>query len=338
MIEEKIFTSDYRLESIQEDSDKFYFTATSLDNNFECEKGRAILSKKSIGKAYIWRHQHPIQDGNEDTHIYGEVVNSRINDKGFIESKYEVYGHTEDHLALREDIKERQKVGKPLGVSMRYRKYYVGDKILHWDVFEHSGTPFPKCEKCKNIDFIGEKRMPDKEEDKNKDKEKVLEEKDLDESIKKIAELENKLTSRTKIFEEMKSTVETLETELKDKIDELEKTEKTEKTLEEQVLDLKNEVIYLIKKPLIDKCLEVKKLDNRELEFLKAQDEKYLNKKLEQWTEESESKIHIKSQEESAEDAKNKADEEFDKKEPTMEKFTQHIKHKMKNKKGKDKK
>ena len=123
MIEEKIFTSDYRLESIQEDSGKFYFTATSLDNNFECERGRAILAKKSIGKSYIWRHQHPIQDGNEDTHIYGEVVNSRINDKGFIESKYEVYGHTEDHLALREDIKERQLVGKPLGVSMRYRKY-----------------------------------------------------------------------------------------------------------------------------------------------------------------------------------------------------------------------
>ena len=133
--------------------------------------------------------------------------------------------------------------------------------------------------------------MPDKE----KDKEKILEDKDLDESIKKIAELEEQLTSRTKIFEEIKSTVETLEAELKEKTKELEKTEKTEKTLEEQVEDLKNEVVYLIKKPIIDKCLEVKKLDDRELEFLKTQDEKYLNKKLEQWTEESESKIHIKS-------------------------------------------
>ncbi len=336
MIEEKTFTSDYRLESIQEDDGKFYFTATSLDNNFECEVGRAILSKKSVGKAYIWRHQHPIQDGNEETHIYGEVIASRINDKGFIESKYEVYSHTEDHLILREDIKERQRIGKPLGVSMRYRKYYVGDKILHMDVFEHSGTPFPKCEQCTNIDFIGEKKVPDKEE--IKENEKKLEVKDLDESIKKIGELENQLTSRTKIYEEMKSTVETLEAKLKEKSKKLEETTKAEQTLEEKVEDLKNEVIYLIKKPIIDKILEVKKLDKRELEFVKNQDEEYLNEKLEQWSKESEAKIHVKSQEQTAEEAKNKADEEFDKKEPSMEKFTQHIKHKMKNRKEKDEK
>lgn len=336
MIEEKTFTSDYRLENVQENDGKFYFTATSLDNNFECEIGRAVLSKKSKGKAYIWRHQHPIQEGNENTHIFGEVVNSFINDKGFIESKYEIYGHTEYHLALRETIRERQKVGKPLGVSMRYRKYYVGDKILHYDVFEHSGTPFPKCERCTNIDFIGEKKVPDKEEIK---KEKIkLEEKDLEESLKKIEGLENQLNSTTKIYEEMKSKVETLEADLKAKSDELEKTEKSEKTLEEKVEDLKNEVIYLIKKPIIDKILEVKKLDERELEFIKTQDEKYLNKKLEEWSKESESKIHVKSHEETAEEAKNKADKEFSEKEPSMEKFTQHIKHKMKNKKEKDEK
>jgi len=335
MIVEKIFTSDYRLEAIQEDNGKFFFTATSLDNNFECEIGRAILSKKSIGKAYIWRHQHPIQEGNEDTHIFGEVVNSLINDKGFIESKYEIYSHTEDHLALRETIRERQKIGKPLGVSMRYRKYYVGDKILHWDVFEHSGTPFPKCTKCKNIDFIGEEKVPDKEEIK-KEENKKLEEKDLDESLKKIGELENQLTSRTKIFEEMKSTVETLEAELKKKTNEL---EKTEKTLEEKVEDLKNEVEYLKKKPIIDKILEVKKLDDRELEFLKIQDKKYLDGKFEQWSKETESKIVVKTHEESAEEANEHADEEFDKKEPTMAKFTEHIKHKIKIKeKDKDKK
>lgn len=323
MIVEKTFTSDYRLESVQEDNGKFFFTATSLDNNFECDEGRAILAKKSIGKEYLWRHQHPIQEGNEDTHIYGQVVDSFINDKGFIESKYEIYGHTEEHLAIREAIRERQRIGKPLGVSMRYRKYFIGDKILHWDVFEHSGTPFPKCTKCTNIDFIGEKKMPENEKAK-------LKQKELEESLKKIGELEDQLTSRTKIFEEMKSTVETLETNLKAKSNELEKTEKTEKTLEEQIEDLKNEVTYLIKKPMLDKILEVKKLDNRELEFLKLQDEKYLGVKLEQWSKEAESKIIVTTQEESAEEAQRHADEEFDKKEPTMAKFTEHIKHKVK--------
>jgi len=328
MIEEKIFTSEYKLESVQEKEGKFFFTATSLDNNFECEVGRSILSKKSIGKAYIWRHQHPIQEGNEDTHIMGEVVSSRINDKGFIESKYEVYGHTEDHLALRGVIRERQKVEKPLGVSMRYRKYYIGDKILHYDVFEHSGTPFPKCTECTNLDYIGEKKVPDKEEIKKE--EGTLEKVDLEKSLKKIDELENQLNSRTKIYEEMKSKVETLEADLKSKSEELERTEKVEKTLEEQISDLKNEVEYLIKKPIIDKILEVKKLDDRELKFLKSQDEKYLGNKLEQWVKESESKIIVTTQEESAEEAKRKADEEFEKKEPTMKKFTEHIRHKVK--------
>jgi len=336
MIEEKIFTSDYRLESIEEDGDKFYFTAVSLDNNFECEKGRAVLAKKSIGKAYIWRHQHPIQEGNEETHIYGEVVESHINDKGFIESKYEVYGHTEDHLAIRDDIRRRQKVGKPLGVSMRYRKYFVGDKILHMDVFEHSGTPFPKCTQCTNIDFIGEKELPDKEEETKEEKE--LENIDLEENLQKITELEGQLDSRTKILEEMKSKVVTLESELKDKTELLEKTEKTEKTLEEQIADLKNEVEFLKKKPLIDKCLEVKELDEREIDFLKSQDKSYIEGKYEQWHKEAESKIVVKTQEESAEEAKEKADEEFSEKEPSMEKFTKHIRHKVKIEKDKKEK
>lgn len=328
MIEEKIFTSDYRLESIEESGDDFYFTATSLDNNFECEKGRAVLAKKSVGKAYIWRHQHPIQEGNEETHIYGEVVESRINEQGFIESKYKVYGHTEDHLAIRDDIRRRQKVGKPLGVSMRYRKYFIGDRTLHYDVFEHSGTPFPKCTKCTNIDFIGEKKLPDKEEETKEEQE--LENVDLDEEIKKISELESQLDSRTKILEEMKSKVVTLEAELKERDKKLEETEKAEKTLEEQIEDLKNEVEFLKKKPLIDKCLEVKQLDEREIEFLKSQDKDYIEGKYEQWSKEAESKIVVKTQEESAEESKEKADEEFSEKEPTMAKFTQHIKHKVK--------
>ena len=186
MIEEKIFTSEYNVEHVLEEDGKFYFTAVSLDNNFECEDGRKILSKKSIGKPYIWRHKHPIQSGEEESHIYGEVVNSEINDKGFIESKYEVYDHTVDHIAIREAIKERQKIGKPLGVSMRYRKYYIGDKILHYDVFEHSGTPFPKCINCKTKEYIGE-------EEKMPEKEKVIEEtqKKLDKNMKLWEELHN---------------------------------------------------------------------------------------------------------------------------------------------------
>lgn len=326
MIEEKTFRSDYRLESVEEKGDKFYFTAVSLDNNFECDKGRAILAKKSIGKAYIWRHQHPIQEGNEETHIFGEVVNSHINNEGFIESKYEVYDHTEDHLALRETIRERQKIGKPLGVSMRYRKYYIGDKILHYDVFEHSGTPYPKCTQCTNINFIGEKEMPNKEEIK----EEKFEEEDLDKSLKKIDELENQLNSKTKILEDMKSKVVTLENELKDRESKLEETEKAEKTLEEKVEDLQNEIEFLKKKPIIDKCLEVRRLDDREIKFLKSQDVDYIEDKYEEWKKEAESKIVVKTQEESAEDAKEHGDEELSEKEPSMEKFTKFIRHKVK--------
>ena len=337
MIEEKTFTSDYRLESVEEAQGKFYFTATSLDNNFECEKGREILARKSIGKAYIWRHQHPLQKGNENTHIYGEVVESHINEKGFIQSKYEVYGHTQEHLDIREDIKERQRIGKPLGVSMRFRKYYIGDQILHYDVFEHSGTPFPKCVKCRNIDFIGEEdKMPNKEEkDKNeeeqKEEEEELEDIDIQESLKKINDLEEKLNSRSSILEEFKSRIVTLEKERENADKKLEEAESSEKTLEEQIDELKLEVGYLKKKPLIDSILESRKLDDKELEFYKTQNKEYLEVKLEEFKKEADSKIHVTSQEESAEKAKEKADEEFADKEPSMEKFTKHIQHKMKN-------
>lgn len=332
MIEEKIFTSDYRLESIEEAEDEFYFTATSLDNNFECEKGREILAKKSIGKAYIWRHQHPIQKGNESTHIYGEVVASKINNKGFIESKYKVYGHTQEHLDIRENIRERQRIGKPLGVSMRFRKYFIGDQILHYDVFEHSGTPFPKCEKCKNLDFIGEKKMPNEEsENEEEEQEEELENVDLKESLKKINDLEEKLNSRSSVLEEFKSRIVTLEKEREEADKKLEEAESSEKTLEEQIDELKNEVDYLKKKPLIDSILEARKLDDKELGFYKTQDKEYLELKLEEFKKEAESKIHVTTQEESAEEAQEHADEEFADKEPSMKEFTKHIQHKMKN-------
>ena len=78
-------------------------------------------------------------------------------------------------------------------------------------------------------------------------------------------------------------------------------------------------------------------MDEREIDFLKTQDEKYLKGKLEQWSKESESQIVVTSQEESAEEARKKADEEFADKEPTMEEFTKHIAHKFRNKKKDEK-
>ena len=330
MIEENIVTYDCKLESVHETDGKFLFTATSLDNNFECEKGRAILAKKSVGKPYIWRHQHPIQKGNEEIHIFGEIVASGINDKGFIESTYEIYGHTEDHLSLRKIIKDRQDIGEPLGVSMRYRKYFIGDKILHYDVFEHSGTPFPACNNCKNIK-IGVENLTN-EGDKTEEEKKLEDEFDFEESIKKIKELEEGLNSKTNILEDLQKQVDAYKKEIGTRDKELEEKLEKEKTLEDKILDLTKQVEYLGKKPIIDKILEVKDLDEKELEFYKTQEEDYLLEKYEDFKKQAESKIQVKDQDQTAEEAKDKSDEELSKKEPSFEEFTKFIRLKNKEK------
>lgn len=328
MIEEKILSEELRLETIEEKDGKFYFIAKALNKDFECEDGRRALAKDSINKHLIWRHQHPIEEGNKETHIYGRVLDAWLDDESKeIYAKYEVYGHTPDHVALREAIKERHEIRDPLGISMRYRKYYAGGKAIHYDVLEHSATPFPACKDCKTINF--EVKTMENEEIKKENEEELDEEDELlSKTLKKIEELEKQLDSKTKILEEYKAEVVTLEKELKKKEKALEEKEVEEKSLEETIEDLRLEVERLKKKPIIDKILEIKpkiEKDEKYLEWLRDQDEDYLKEKLEEFTKEAESKPIVKSLEESAKEAREKSDEELEKKEPSMEHFTKHL-------------
>lgn len=323
MIENKILTVDLQLQSIAETGGVFTFTAKSLSKDFECEKGRKILSEESKGKPYIWRHKHPIQEGNTDTHIYGKVVDSWL-ENGEIFSKYQMYNHTDEHKAIIEVIKERHEAKEPLGVSMRYRKYLKNKVPIHYDVFEHSGTPYPKCEDCNTIEF-GVQTMTN--EENIKQEEKKVEEDVLEDSISKIKKLEELLNSKTDILNELEKKVEAYRNEMLKKDSQLEKKEIVEKSLEEKVQDLKNEVDYLTKKPLIDKILEFRSLDEAEIGFYKTQPIKYLEDKLEQISKEvaSAKNIEVKTQEESMNESINENEKELEKKEPTMEEFTKHL-------------
>jgi len=327
----EILVEDLNLESVEEADGRFYFTAKALSKDFECEKGRERLANDSKGKHLIWRHQHPVQEGNEETHIYGRVENAWLEGKNKeLFAKYEVYGHTPDHLALREDIRERQKSGDPLGISMRYRKYYFDDKILHYDVFEHSGTPIPQCTDCKTINF---EVLTMEEEKKPKDEVKE-EEEDISKHLEKIEELESQLNSRTKILEEIKTEMVKLEKEINSKDKALEDAEVKEKTMEQTVADLKLEVERLSKKPIVDKILEFNpkiSKDDKYLSWLRDQDEDYLKVKLEEAKHEAETKPVVKSQEESAEEAVKKAEEELEKKAPSMEHFAKYVEKYKKN-------
>ena len=329
MIEEIVLTEEFTLESIDETDGRFFFTAKALSKDFECEKGRERLANDSERKHFIWRHAHPIQEGNEETHIYGTVAETWLEgvDKE-IYAKYEIYGHTPDHLALREAIKERQQTGDPLGVSMRYRKYYIGDETLHYDVLEHSGTPFPACTDCKGKNFEVVTMANEKETEKDKKEELDEEDVELAKTIKKISELEAQLNSKTKILEEISTQIVTLEKEMNKKDKALDNANKTEQSLEDSVKDLKLEVDRLKRKPLVDKILEfTPKLsdDERQLNWLKDQDETYLKERLEDAKREAETKPIVKSQEDSSNEAIENADEELEKKEPSMEHFTKHI-------------
>lgn len=329
----EILVEDLNLESVEEADGRFYFIAKALSKDFECEKGREILATDSKGKHLIWRHQHPVQEGNEETHIYGRIDDAWLEGKDKeLFAKYEVYSHTPDHLDLQEVIRERQKSKDPLGISMRYRKYFLDDKILHYDVLEHSSTPIPMCKDCKTINFEVE-TMEDNEKPKNEVKE---EDEELDGSLKKIEELEAKLNSKTKILEEIKTEMVKLEKEINNKDKALENAEVKEKTMEQTVSDLTLEVERLKKKPIVDSILELSPRiakDEKYLGWLKDQEESYLKEKLEEAKHEAETKPVIKSQEESALEAHKKSDEELEKKAPSMEHFAKFVeKYQAKNK------
>lgn len=316
MIEDVELTTELELQTIEEKDGKFYFVAKSLSKDFECEDSRKLLSKKSVGKDYVWRHKHPVDKANVDTHVYGIVADSWLED-GEIFSKYQLYDHTQDHKDMIDLVKERHKANEPLGVSMRYRKYLENGVPIHYDVFEHSGTPYPKCQTCKTIE-MGVIEMANEKEESKKD-EKVFED-----TLKKIKDLEDRLNSKTDIVKELKTKTEALEKEMEKKDKALEDKSKVEKTLEENITDMKNEIEYLKKKPILDKILEVHKLDEAELGFYKMQSVKYLEEKYEQFKKEAVNTkvIATQTQAESEDEANEANDEELSKKEPSFKEFT----------------
>lgn len=307
---DKIMRSEeFSLESFGEKDGEFFFTAKSLSKDFECEEGLKRLANDSTNKHLVWRHRHPIEEQHKENHVYGNVENSWVAD-GFIFSKYHAYKHTPDHIAFINVIKERIKIGDPLGISMHYRRYSKDNKPVHYDVFEHSGTPYPVCEKCKTINFKVEQMV---NEDKKQPDIKEEEKKEIneDEIFKKIDELESQLNAKTEALNEYKTKLDTLELEIKKKEEEIEES-KSEK---DRIIELEKLVDYLGKKPILDEIKTLSEIDDREFEWLKTQDEEYITKKLEKARKDAQSKVHTKDIDESAEESITKTDEEFEDKE-----------------------
>jgi hypothetical protein len=321
---------DLSLESYEEKDGRFFFTAKSLSSDFECEEGLKRLARASINKHLIWRHRHPIDPQHKENHIYGQIMDAHL-ENGYIVSTYEAYTHTPDHLAFIDLVKERKKAGDDLGISMHYRRYYNdNNEVIHYDVFEHSGTPIPSCTTCKTLD-IGVKTMVN-EEKKPEVKEEVKEEEPEEDSevLEKIEELEKLLNDKTEKLESYKTKIESLELEMKKKSEEIQKKEDETKTVEERVLELETQIDYLKKKPFLDKLLEITDIDENQLKWLKTQDKSYIEKRYKDAEEEAESKPHTKTVEESADENINKTDKEFEEKEGetknTFEEFTKYLK------------
>ena len=123
---------DFSLESVDESNDKFIFTARSITKDFVCEEGLERLSKDSINKPLIWRHENPVNPKYSTHHIYGRVLES-VAEKGEIISKYEVYGHTKTHEEIRDIIRKRNIINKPISISMRFREYTKEKKPIHYE-------------------------------------------------------------------------------------------------------------------------------------------------------------------------------------------------------------
>lgn len=315
---ETIKQEEFSLEQVEKGKGNFYFTAKSLSQDFECEDGLKRLSRDSINKHLIWRHTHPIQKEEKKTHIYGRVVDSWLED-GHIWSKYQVYDHTPDHLALQELIEKRLRVGDPLGISMQYRTYSREGKKIHYDVFEHSSTPIPLCETCKTTEFGIEEMTNEDQENEEEQEEKT----ELEKHIEKIKALEEQLNSKTSSLEEYESKIASLEKEIESKESELEKEKEETMTLEEKVDSLRNEIKRLEKKPIIDKIFEVEQ-DEELIDWYYTKEVSFLEERLEKKREEAEATPITKDIEDSANEA-NVEDNVNEEEEVSFEKFTSQL-------------
>lgn len=312
----EVRSEEFRLEKVEKQGDEFYFIARSLSKDFECEDGLKRLAKDSVNKSYIWRHNHPIQEGNTKTHIYGTIADSWYED-GYVYSKYQVYGHTLEHAALRKLIEDRLQEDDPLGVSMHYRVYKNEEnKAIHYDVFEHSGTPIPACKDCKTL-IGGHTTMANEKEE-----EELEEEEELSETQKRIQELEKILDSKTKSLEEYKTKIEDMEHEIKKRESKLEQERQENMTLEDKVNELRDEVTYLQKKPLIDELVELEDTE-RFRKFYKQMEKEDLEDELEEAREKAGTAV-TESMEDTAENA-DVDDNVNEEEEVSFEQFTQNL-------------
>jgi len=308
---------DLSLESLDEEDGKFYFIGEALAQSYECEDGLVSLSNKLINKDFTWRHRHPIQEIHKENHVYGVVVESWVKENLMV--KVQLYDHTEDHKKLIEDIKLRDFVKEPLSLSMHYRTYFneEGD-ILHYDVFELAGTPYPHCSECQIIK-TGVMKM--EKDEKIKPEETKEEEAELVKALETIKGLEADLNSKTKALEEIKSKQEKLDKELEEKEDK-------EKSLEDRVLELGEKIEFLeTKKPILDKLLEAdSSIDEKQAQWLKTENVSYLKTRLEEAIKKAESQIVVKELGETAAEAKADKEQEEEKvEEVTYEKFISHV-------------
>jgi len=286
---------DLVMESLDEKNGKFYIIGEALTQDYECEDGLGVISKKLINKHFTWRHRHPIQAVHKENHVYGVVADSWVKEKLMV--KVMLHDHTEDHKKLIEDIQLRDYVEDPLSFSMHYRTYFnEAREKIHYDVFELAGTPYPHCKKCQ-ITETGVMKL--EKEKQIIPKETKEEEAKLVKALEKIKELETELNSKTETLEVIESKFEKLDKELEDK-----KTK--EKSLEERVLEAENTIKFLeTKKPILDKLLEADpSIDEKQKAWLKTEDIPYLKQKLEEALKRSESQIHVTDIRETAEKAK----------------------------------
>jgi len=321
----KLETIDFQLEETSTEDGKFYFIGKALSRDFECEAGLQRLQVDVKRAPFVWRHKHPIQKGNKQHHIYGKIVDAWVDDHLYV--KGEVYNHTADHLALIDLMKEREKVGDPLSLSMHYRTYSNEEgKKIHYDVFEISGTPFPACKTCKTIkNFVMEEMTNDKIDKEEIEETEAEEDEDLSKALAKIKELEEQLNGKTQKLEDLNVKVAKLEEEITVKDKALEDKEEVAKTLEERVLELEQKADLLEKKPFLDRIESAKKIDDRELEFYKNQDIKYLKKKADEAEEEAKSQVVTQTLEETAEEAQADDSEGAEEDKVSFEKFVSHL-------------
>ena len=284
-----------------QEGNNFFFTATSITEDFACKYVMEILAEQSPNNALVFRHRHPAGREDKVVPIFGRVHESKVveqNDIHKMETTYRVPikapngKDIKDNVAFAEWVKKSYEEGNPIAISLQFSINLDEDgKAYMANIIEHTGTHYPACKSCVNSLPTEVVAMEEKVEMPSVDAIKAMDSKQLEELLEARTLEREKLEQKVVALEKEIGEIKESNGDLKATLEE----EKTASVLLEKlskdftVLNKKFETLDALykyetseEKKVIDKIIELEGEPDFEEVYRKWNLEK-LNAHLKKW-------------------------------------------------------